>query len=114
MSQQDVRDLIVIGGGIMYNYKYIMPGILKSMRSKLHTLSGEVVRRVQPNVYNLDDPDEFAIFAAGEARGLKVYGTDKTVIYDPMKRLGVMRSKIGASKAISLGAYSFALKELDS
>ena len=109
-----IDGLIVIGGGIMYNYKYIMPGILKSMRSKLHTLSGEVVRRVQPNVYNLDDPDEFAIFAAGEARGLKVYGTDKTVIYDPMKRLGVMRSKIGASKAISLGAYSFALKELDS
>ena len=32
---------------------------------------------------------------------------------DDKKRIGIMRSKIGASKAISLGAYAFALSELD-
>lgn len=106
--------LIVIGGGIMNNYKYIMPGILKSMRAKIKTLSGDEIDRVQMSVYNLDDTEEFAAFAKGEARELKVYGTDKTVVYDPKKRVGVMHSKIGASKAISLGAYAFALSELDS
>lgn len=44
---------------------------------------------------------------------MKVYGSDREVVYDPQKRVGVMRSKIGASKAISLGAYAFALTELD-
>ena len=44
---------------------------------------------------------------------VKVYGTDKTVTYDPQKRIGVMISKIGASKAISVGAYDFALAQLD-
>ena len=58
-------------------------------------------------------PAEFEQFARGEARSLKVYGSDREVVYDPQKRVGVMRSKIGASKAISLGAYAFALTELD-
>ena len=56
---------------------------------------------------------EFVNFAKGEARKLKIYGSDDEVVYDPQKRIGVMRSKIGASKAISLGAYAFALSELD-
>ena len=64
-------------------------------------------------VYNLDDEAEFAAFAKGSARELKVYGSDKTVTYDPQKRIGVMISKIGASKAISVGAYDFALAQLD-
>ena len=33
--------------------------------------------------------------------------------YDPQKRIGVMISKLGASKAISVGAYAFALSQLD-
>ncbi len=108
-----IDGLICIGGGLMNSDKYIMPGILKTMRSKIHTLSGEEVNRVQMKVYNLDDPEEFAAFAAGDARELKVYGSDRTVTYDPQKRIGVMRSKIGASKAISLGAYAFALNQMD-
>lgn len=30
-----------------------------------------------------------------------------------MKRIGVTFSKLGASKAISVGAYAFALSEID-
>ena len=35
------------------------------------------------------------------------------VEYDPQKRIGVAISKLGASKAISTGAYTFALNQLD-
>ena len=108
-----IDGVICIGGGIMNSHEYIMPGILRSMRGTIKTMSGDTISRVQPKVYNLDDPEEFALFARGDARELKVYGSDKTVTYDPQKRLGVMRSKIGASKAISIGAYTFALSELD-
>ena len=109
-----VDGLIVIGGGIMHNHEYLMPGILRTMRSKIHQLTGEELNRVQMAVYNLDDPAEFAEFARGAERKIKVFGSDREVAYDPAKRVGVMRSKIGASKAISLGAYAFALHELDS
>lgn len=108
-----IDGLIVIGGGIMNNSKLLMPGILRTMRGKMHQFTGEELNRVQMKVYNLDDPEEFKGFAKGDARKIKVYGSDKEVVYDPQKRVGVMRSKIGASKAISLGAYAFALTELD-
>ena len=108
-----IDGLIVIGGGITAAAKYIMPSLLESMRGKIHTLDGDELNRVQMKIYNLDDEEEFAAFARGEQRSLKVYGTDKEVIYDPQKRIGVAISKIGASKAISVGAYTFALNQLD-
>lgn len=105
--------LIVIGGGITAARKYIMPALLESLRSKMHTISGEELNRVQMKVYDLDNEAEFAEFARGEQRKLKVYGSDEEVNYDPQKRIGVAISKMGASKAISVGAYTFALDQLD-
>lgn len=105
--------LIVIGGGITAAGKYLKPAILEEMRSQIKTLGGDTLNRVQMKVYDLDDEAEFAAFARGEQRTIKVYGTDKEVSYDPQKRVGVMFSKIGASTAISLGAYAFALNEID-
>lgn len=105
--------IIVIGGGITAACDYIMPALLSEMRSKISTLGGDELNRVQMKVYNLDDEAEFDAFAKGDSRELKVYGSDKTVVYDPQKRVGVAVSKIGASTAISLGAYAFALNKLD-
>ena len=105
--------LIVIGGGLTGAAKYIMPSLLKQLRSDIHTINGEQLQRVQMKVFDLDNEQEFEMFAKGEARELKVYGSDKTVTYDPMKRTGVCISKLGASKAISIGAYTYALSQLD-
>ena len=105
--------LIVIGGGITAAGKYLKPAILEEMRSQIRTLGDDTLNRVQMKVYDLDNDEEFAAFARGEQRTIKVYGTDKEVSYDPQKRVGVMFSKIGASTAISLGAYAFALNEID-
>ena len=108
-----VDGLIVIGGGITAAGKYLKPAILEEMRSEIKTLGDDTLNRVQMKVYDLDNDEEFADFARGEQRTIKVYGTDKEVSYDPQKRIGVMFSKIGASTAISLGAYAFALNEID-
>ena len=105
--------IIVIGGGITAAHKYFMPSLLEAMRGKIHTLSGETLNKVQMKVYNLDDEAEFADFVKGDARPLKVYGSDREVIYDPQMRVGVTISRIGASMAISVGAYDFALSKLD-
>lgn len=105
--------LIVIGGGITAARKYIMPALLGELRGKMRTLKGDELNRVQMQVYDLDSEEEFASFAKGAARPLQVYGTDRCVSYDPQKRIGVMISKLGASRAISVGAYAFALSMLD-
>ena len=108
-----IDGLIVIGGGITAARKYILPSLLAEMRGSLHTFSGETLPRVQMKVYDLDDATQFAAFAQGDSRRIKVYGSDREIVYDPQKRIGVMTSHIGASRAISLGAYAFALNSID-
>jgi predicted NBD/HSP70 family sugar kinase len=104
--------LIVLGGGLTKAEKYFMPALLKEMRSNFSTISGEAVQRVQSHVYNLQNEEEFLLFAKGDQQPLTVFGTQKEVIYDPHKRIGVAVSKLGADIATSLGAYAFALSNL--
>ena len=108
-----VDGLVVIGGGLAAAREFFMPSLLRVMRGKMHTLSGDTLDRLQMKVYDLDDDEEFAAFAKGDSRILKIYGSNDTVIYDPQKRIGVGTSKIGASRAISLGAYAYALRRID-
>lgn len=108
-----IDGVIVIGGGLAAAAKYIKPALLKEMRSKIHTMQGGSLNRVQMKVYDLDNEAEFDEFAKGESRTIKVYGTNREVSYDPQKRIGIMFSKIGANAATSIGAYAFALNKLD-
>lgn len=105
--------LVVIGGGLTGAARHIMPALLEKMRSSISTLGGDKVNRVQMNVYDLDNENEFREFARGNGRPLKIHGTEDTVTYDPVKRTGVAISRLGASEAISIGAYVFALASLD-
>lgn len=104
--------IIVIGGGLAAASKYFMPALLSEMRSRIRTMSGDELNRVQMNVYNLDDEAEFKKFASGSSTKIKVYGTDKEVVYDPEKRVGITISDIGASNAVSLGAYLYAIDNI--
>ncbi|MBR4951505.1 MAG: ROK family protein [Alistipes sp.] len=104
--------VIVIGGGLAGASKYFMPALLEEMRSKIKTMSGDTLNRVQMNVYNLDDKAEFEQFARGNSTKIKVYGSDKYVTYDPEKRVGITISDIGASNAVSLGAYLYAIDNI--
>jgi predicted NBD/HSP70 family sugar kinase len=108
-----IDGLVVIGGGLAGARKFFMPTLLREMRGRMQTLSGETLRRMQMKVYDLDNEEEFAAFAQGDSRELTVYGSEKTVVYDPQKRIGVATSKIGASRAIALGAYAYALNRID-
>ncbi|MBD5234366.1 MAG: ROK family protein [Bacteroidales bacterium] len=113
IAAQLIDGIIVIGGGITAARHLIMPSLLAELRSSFRTLGGDDVRRVQMQVFNLDNPAEFEAFAKGNTKTLTVRGTNLTVDYDDMKRIGVTFSKLGASKAISAGAYAFALSKID-
>ena len=113
IAAQLIDGIIVIGGGITAARHWIMPSLLKELRGELATLGGDSVRRVQMEVFNLDNPEEFDKFAKGNSKSILVRGTNLTVEYDDMKRIGVTFSRLGASKAISAGAYAFALSKID-
>lgn len=104
--------LIVIGGGLAGAAKYFMPALLEEMRATITTMSGDTLQRVQMKVYNLDNEAEFAEFAKGGSTKIKVYGSDNEVVYDPVKRIGITISDIGASNAVALGAYLYAIDNI--
>lgn len=113
VASQLIDGIIVIGGGITAARQWILPSLIKELRSELATLGGDRVRRVQMEVFDLDDPNEFERFAKGNVKRINVRGSNLSVEYDDMKRIGITFSKLGASKAISAGAYSFALSKID-
>ena len=113
IAAQLIDGVIVIGGGLSAAKEFFLPSLLKELRGDLSTLKGEKVNRVQMEVFDLENPEEFEKFAKGNSRKIKVRGTDKFVEYDDMKRIGVAFSKLGASKAISVGAYAYALTQID-
>ena len=113
IAAQLVDGIIVIGGGITAARHLIFPTLLSELRSSFATLGGDSVKRVQMEVFNLDDQTEFESFARGNSKSIPIRGTNLSVEYDSMKRIGVTFSKLGASKAISVGAYAFALSQID-
>ncbi len=104
--------IAVIGGGIAGANSLILPGLLNEMRGNYTAYSGDTYPRLAQKVFNLDDAAELAQFIKGEAKEVKVPGSDKTYFYDAMKRVGIGFSQIGTSKATALGAYNYAVNKL--
>jgi glucokinase len=108
-----IDGIVVIGGGLAGASEIFLPYVVKEMNSGFVGSDGKTFRRLVQNVYNLEDKADLERFLKGNAKEIAVYGTSKKVMYDPEARTGVGVSKIGTSKAISLGAYAFALSSLD-
>ena len=101
----------VIGGGVAGARALFMPAAFEQMRSRFAS-SG--VRRLWQSVYDLDNEAELNEFLKGDVREAKVPFSDRRVLYDAALRIGVGFSRIGTSRAISIGAYAVALDNLDS
>lgn len=105
--------IVVIGGGIIGAKKHFMPALMAELNGTINLIDGTPKPRLEMKAFNLDDPDDLAEFIRGKVTKIKVPKTDCFVDYDPVKRIGVTFTKLGTSQAISIGAYSFALNELD-
>lgn len=108
-----VDGMIVIGGGLAGAAEYFLPSIVREMNGMFTRPDGTKFRRLASTVYNLEDDAERGQFLKGSSREITVYGTKRKVRYDPEMRIGVGVSTLGTSKAISIGAYAFALYALD-
>lgn len=104
--------LVVMGGGLSGSAGLLLPGIVKEMNSKFISLNNKKIDRLELKAFNLDDTCDFAIFAKGAACKIDIPGTSRHIDYDPLKRTGIGVSVLGTSKAISIGAYAYALDNL--
>ena len=109
-----IDGLVVIGGGLTGAAKFFMPSLMTELNGTIGKLNGETFSRLEMKAYNVDVEQEQELFLKGNAELVMVPGTNKMVNYDSAKRIGIAISKLGACRAISLGAYAFALNTLDS
>jgi len=103
--------VIVIGGGIAGANELYMPAIFKELNKNFRVGEDEAPRTVQ-KVFNYDIPHERQEFLSDNSKDIVIPTTGKTIKYDSNPRLVIATSKVGASKAISIGAYTYALQHL--
>lgn len=108
-----VDGIVVIGGGLAGAAKYILPGMVREMRGSLATFAGDTFPCLQMSVCDLTDETEHVDFLKDTTVRVTIPSTGKTACYDCGKRIGIALSALGTNKAIALGAYTYALQQLD-
>jgi glucokinase len=104
-----IDGLIVISGGLSGASEFIMPAVMKELNSTINHLDGVEFPRIAQKAYYLDNDTELQEFIKGDQKTISVPFSSSSYSYDAMPRIGVGISKLGANKAIALGAYVFAL-----
>jgi len=107
-----IDGIVVIGGGISAAWPLFSPDMFREINRNYLTRDGIPYKRLPFKVYDLENENTFAEFARGNIKELPVPYSRKKIKYDEIQRIGIGISKIGASKAIALGAYNYALQQL--
>ncbi len=108
-----VDGIVVIGGGITGAKDLYMPAVMEELSSSYFPSNTAKLPRLVQRIFNLDNEEDSKAFYKDYSKEIPVPGTGKTVSYDPVPRLAVATSRIGASEAIALGAYAFALSSIN-
>ena len=108
-----VDSLIVIGGGLSGASELFLPAVISEMNGYLETYDGERLNRMESKAFNLEDARERSAFMRGEVKEIVIPVTGEKILYDPLKRVGIGMTRLGTSRAVSLGAYAYALNALD-
>lgn len=105
--------LIVVGGGLANAYPLFIDAVLSEMNGSLESYAGDKLQRMIQKTFDLENPAQRQRFIEGKVKEITIPGTDKTMKYDSLKRLGIGRAVLDTSQAVAIGAYMFALNQLD-
>jgi glucokinase len=103
---------VVLGGGLTGAARLFLPTLVAEMNGRIRC-GGREIRRTHLRVFDLEDPAQRAAFLHHEGQELRVPGSGRAVPFDPHKRVPVGLSRLGASRAVAIGAYAVALDRLD-
>ncbi len=105
--------IAVIGGGITGASDLYMPALMEELNFKFRSSTAEEMPRLVQRVFNLDEDQDRTDFFKDYSKTIAIPGTEKSITYDPVPRLAIATSTRGASESISLGAYAFALQQIE-
>jgi glucokinase len=107
-----IDSIVVIGGGISDGWDIFESALFEGINKKFINSSGEKSDRLPLSVFNLEEKSQEDNFIKGNPKKAIIPGTKKVITYDDTPRIGISKSKLGASRAISLGAYFYAIEKL--
>jgi len=107
-----IDGLIVIGGGLSGAHPLFIQSLVDEMNSNFITLADKSLSRMEVQAFNLESAEGLKAFLENSEIKIKVPFSKQEQIYDPIKKIGVGISKLGTSKATSIGAYAYALNQL--
>lgn len=107
-----IDGIVVIGGGMSGAYELMIDEIVSHMNGTILNLNQEEIPRLVSRVYNLENQKSFEEFFQYESKQIPVPFSNRSVAYTSEKRIGILKSRMGTSKAISIGAYALALERL--
>ena len=105
--------LIVLGGGIAAASDLFMPALVDEMNGNYESPTGVKFPRLALKTYNIEDKNQLNQFLQGNKTEITVPFSERKMLYDPQKRIGIGISKLGTSKAVAIGAFAYALQKLD-
>ena len=103
-----IDGLGVVGGGISGAHPLFLPVLIDAVNGVYD--SGQ--HRLCAHAYNIEDPSQRKQFLSGATREIRVPGSARTIVYDPLARTAIGISRLGTSEAVAIGAYAFALRSL--
>lgn len=106
--------LVVMGGGIAGADRFFMPAIMKELENQFEFRKHDPIPRLIQKAFNLNEESGKQGLTAVTGKYIDLPGSNDQVYYDPLPKIGIGTSRLGTSKAISLGAYAFALNKLTS
>jgi glucokinase len=104
--------LVVIGGGLAGAWPLFLQQLVDEMNYSFTELSGDDLPRMEILAYNFENPMCKKDFIENTSKLVKVPFSDKTIEYEPLKKIAVGLSRLGTSKAVAVGAYAYAINEL--
>ena len=108
-----VDGAVVIGGGVSAAYPLFMPDLLDELNGTLNRFDASPVGRLIAEAVYIDEKSDAKALLEGQTTYVRIPESTKTVLYNSTKKIPVAISSIDTSFAINLGAYNFALNELD-
>ena len=105
--------LVVIGGGLSGAWSLFLPHVIEEMRGTFKNYHGDPIRRTVAQIHNAEDEKDLASLVKGNIQSVKMPGMAHELSYDATPRICVGLSRLGTSKAVSIGAYAHAIKELN-
>jgi len=105
--------LVVIGGGLSGAHEVFLDRLVEKVRKPYTSIDDKEFPHLETGFYNLENPAQLNEFLIDNSITINVPFSEKTVKYNPEKKNGIGVSRLGTSKAVGIGAYAFALNELD-